>query len=65
VFERSIAGLRRLNALGYGQPGERPGAEPGLQPAGPRAAAAAGPLEADYKRELAAHFGIVFNPCSR
>ena len=33
---------RRLNALGYGQPGSRPRAESRLQPAGRRAAAAAG-----------------------
>jgi radical SAM/Cys-rich protein len=61
VFERSIAGLRQLNALGYGEPGQRPGAQPRLQPAGRRAAAAAGPLEADYKRELLLHFGIRFD----
>jgi hypothetical protein len=60
VFDRSIAGLRQLNALGYGIR-QGPGAEPRLQPAGAVAAAAAGPLEADYKRELLQHFGIRFN----
>ncbi|MEO3690413.1 arsenosugar biosynthesis radical SAM (seleno)protein ArsS [Roseateles paludis] len=61
VFDRSISGLQRLNALGYGQP------ETGLtlnlvyNPQGPSLPPAQGPLEADYKRELGAHFGIVFN----
>ena len=61
VFDRSISALQALNALCYGQPGtglvlnlvyNRQGAvlPPGQQQ-----------LEADYKRELAAHFGIVFN----
>jgi len=58
VFDASIAALQKLNALGYGT--RLPlhlvynpvGATlPGPQPA----------LEADYKRELANHFGIVFN----
>lgn len=61
VFDRSISGLQKLNALGYGQP------ETGLvlnlvyNPQGPSLPPAQGPLEADYKRELGAHFGIVFN----
>lgn len=61
VFEASIAGLKRLNALGYGQ------ADRGLvlnlvyNPQGPVLPPPQQTLEADYKRELAAHFGIVFN----
>jgi radical SAM/Cys-rich protein len=61
VFDRSIDGLKRLNSLGYGQP------ESGLilnlvyNPQGPSLPPPQGPLEADYKRELKAHFGIVFN----
>jgi radical SAM/Cys-rich protein len=61
VFERSIAGLRALNALGYGHPGS------GLQlslvynPQGPTLPPAQLQLEADYRRELAHQFGIVFN----
>ena len=39
----------------------RPRAQPRLQPARPVAAAAAGELEADYKRVLGERFGIVFN----
>lgn len=61
VFERSIAGLRALNALGYG--GEGAGLVLNLvyNPQGPSLPPAQGPLEADYKRELARHFGIRFN----
>jgi radical SAM/Cys-rich protein len=61
VFERSIAALRRLNALGYGE------AEGALvlnlvyNPQGPSLPPPQAALEADYKRELMAHFGIRFN----
>ncbi len=61
VFERSIAGLKRLNALGYAR------ADTGLvlnlvyNPQGPSLPPPQGPLEADYKRELSAHFGIHFD----
>ncbi len=61
VFEKSIAALQRLNALGYGQ------AESGLtlnlvyNPIGPSLPPPQGPLQAAYKRELYEHFGIVFN----
>ena len=61
VFERSIAALRTLNALGYGQ------SDSGLvlnlvyNPQGASLPPPQGPLQADYKRELALHFGIVFN----
>jgi radical SAM/Cys-rich protein len=61
VFERSIAGLKRLNALGYGQ------ADSGLHlhlvynPLGPSLPPAQAGLEAAYKRELAVRHGIVFN----
>jgi len=60
VFEGSIKALQRLNSLGYGVDVDLPlhlvynpvGAFlPGLQ----------ADLEADYKRELKKHFGIVFN----
>ena len=61
VFERSIAGLRQLNALGYGQ------ADSGLilnlvyNPQGPSLPPPQAALEADYKAHLAEDFGIVFN----
>jgi radical SAM/Cys-rich protein len=61
VFERSIAGLRQLNALGYG---DRPrGLVLNLvyNPQGPSLPPPQGPLEADYKRELLQHFGIRFD----
>ena len=61
VFESSILALQKLNALGYGIEGS------GLQlnlvynPLGPYLPPAQDKLEADYKRELGAHFGVVFN----
>ena len=61
VFERSIAGLRQLNALGYGQ------ADSGLNlnlvhnPLGAGLPPAQAGLEAAYKQELHARYGIVFN----
>lgn len=61
VFERSIAGLRRLNALGYGDPGRGRVLNLVYNPQGPSLPPAQGPLEADYKRELMQHFGIRFD----
>jgi radical SAM/Cys-rich protein len=62
VFERSIAGLQQLNALGYGQASH---SELVLNlvynPQGPALPPPQEALEADYKRELLAHFGIRFN----
>lgn len=62
VFERSIAGLRQLNALGYGQ-ASRPELVLNLvyNPQGPSLPPSQVALQADYKRELLAHFGIRFN----
>jgi radical SAM/Cys-rich protein len=60
VFEGSIKSLRILNSLGYG-------IEPQLplhlvyNPNGAFLPAPQEELEADYKRELKEHFGIVFN----
>ncbi len=61
VFDRSIAVLQQLNALGYGR--ETGGLTLDLvyNPQGPVLPPAQGGLEADYKRELASHFGITFN----
>ena len=61
VFERSIAGLRQLNALGYGMPGTGRVLNLVYNPLGASLPPAQGPLQADYKRELLDHFGIVFN----
>ncbi|HEY6833222.1 MAG TPA: arsenosugar biosynthesis radical SAM (seleno)protein ArsS [Pseudolabrys sp.] len=60
VFDGSIRGLQKLNALGYGR-------DPGLvlnlvyNPQGPSLPPAQGALEADYKRVLGERYGIVFD----
>ncbi|MEX1117675.1 MAG: arsenosugar biosynthesis radical SAM (seleno)protein ArsS [Terrimicrobiaceae bacterium] len=60
VFDSSILGLQKLNALGYGRPG-------GLRldlvynPNGDFLPGDQAELEADYKRELKAHFAIEFH----
>ena len=65
VFDRSIAGLRQLNALGYGQDDGGSDSKRVLNlvynPQGASLPPPQGALEADYKRELMAHFGIRFN----
>lgn len=61
VFDKSIAALQKLNALGYGRP------ETGLKlnlvynPQGPSLPPDQKALEQDYKRELLNHFGIAFD----
>lgn len=61
VFDKSILALQKLNALGYGA------SDSGLQlslvynPQGPVLPPPQQNLEQAYKRELLAHFGIVFN----
>ena len=57
VYERSIAGLRELNRVGYGT--ELP-LHLVYNPQGPSLPPAQEKLEADYKRELGRH-GVVFN----
>jgi radical SAM/Cys-rich protein len=61
VFERSIAGLRQLNALGYGDPARGLVLNLVYNPQGASLPPPQGPLEADYKRELLLHFGIRFD----
>jgi radical SAM/Cys-rich protein len=61
VFGRSIAGLKRLNALGYGQAGSALCVNLVFNPQGPGMPPAQAGLEATYKRELLARYGIVFN----
>ena len=61
VFERSIAGLRQLNALGYASAGSGLVLNLVYNPQGPVLPPPQGPLEADYKRELLLHFGIRFD----
>jgi radical SAM/Cys-rich protein len=59
VFDKSIAGLRLLNALGYGRDGG-PALSLVYNPQGPSLPPGQQGLEADYKRELMQHFGIEF-----
>jgi radical SAM/Cys-rich protein len=61
VFDRSIAGLRQLNMLGYGDPARGLVLNLVYNPQGPSLPPPQGPLEADYKRELLLHFGIRFD----
>ena len=60
VFERSIAGLQALNALGYGR-GDGLVLDLVYNPQGPVLPPPQAALEADYKRELFEHFGIRFD----
>lgn len=61
VFDASIEGLRRLNALGYG--GEDTGLSLDLvfNPQGPVLPPAQAELERTYKTELGRRFGVRFN----
>jgi radical SAM/Cys-rich protein len=61
VFERSIEALRRLNAVGYGRPGSGLLLTLVYNPVGPSLPPPQAALEADYRRELLAHYGVVFN----
>jgi radical SAM/Cys-rich protein len=61
VFDLSIAALQQLNALGYGQPGSGLVLNLVYNPQGASLPPDQQALQADYKRELLAHFGIVFN----
>lgn len=60
IFERSVAALRALNALGYGVPGSGLVLDLVYNPVGPSLPPAQSALEADYKRELSERHGIVF-----
>ena len=61
VFDKSIAALQRLNALGYGREGSGRVLNLVYNPQGAVLPPPQPALEADYKRELGTHFGIVFN----
>jgi radical SAM/Cys-rich protein len=60
VFDGSIAALQLLNSLGYGITPDLP-LHLVYNPVGMFLPPPQAELEADYKRELKAHFGIVFN----
>ena len=61
VFESSIRGLRRLNALGYGCDGSGLILNLVYNPQGPALPPPQEALEADYRRELGDKFAIAFN----
>jgi len=64
VYERSVAALRRLNELGYGQAGRGDDAltiDLVYNPGGAFLPPGQCALEADYRRELLARHGLVFN----
>lgn len=61
VFDASIIGLQKLNALGYGQEGSGLILNLVYNPQGASLPPPQQALEADYKRHLVEDFGIVFN----
>ena len=58
VFEKSIAALKKLNAVGYG---DTLPLNLVYNPLGPKLPAPQAELEAEYKQALAHEFGITFN----
>jgi radical SAM/Cys-rich protein len=61
VFDGSIRGLQRLNALGYGRDGSGLVLNLVYNPQGPSLPPPQAALEADYKRILREQHGVVFN----
>ena len=61
VYELSIQGIRRLNALGYGREGGGLTLNLMYNPGGPHLPPPQPALEADYKRRLGGEHGVVFN----
>ncbi|CAA0120561.1 arsenosugar biosynthesis radical SAM (seleno)protein ArsS [Zhongshania aliphaticivorans] len=61
VFDKSIAGLQLLNSLGYGMPDSGLVLNLVYNPQGASLPPNQQALEADYRRELRAHFGIEFS----
>ena len=61
VYDGSIRGLQKLNALGYGREGSGLTLNLVYNPLGPSLPPPQAELEADYKRSLGERFGIVFN----
>jgi radical SAM/Cys-rich protein len=61
VFAGSIAGLRKLNALGYGVPASGRILNLVYNPGGPSLPPDQAGLEPAYKEELATRHGVVFN----
>jgi radical SAM/Cys-rich protein len=61
VFQKSIAGIKRLNALGFGLPGSALTLDLVYNPQGPSLPPPQEALEVDYKRELGSRYGISFS----
>ncbi|MSR59049.1 MAG: radical SAM/Cys-rich domain protein [Planctomycetaceae bacterium] len=61
VFERSIDALRRLNALGYGQPHSDLALHLVFNPLGPSLPPPQEQLAEAYHRELESRYGVVFH----
>jgi radical SAM/Cys-rich protein len=61
VYEKSVRAIRALNGLGYGREGTGLALHLVYNPQGPSLPPPQEKLEADYKRVLGEHFGIVFN----
>ena len=61
VFDKSIAALLQLNALGYGREGSGLTLNLVYNPQGPSLPPDQVALQADYRRELFERYGIVFN----
>ncbi len=61
VFQSSLDGLRRLNALGYAEPDSGLSLNLVYNPQGPVLPPSQCTLEQDYRRQLLNHYGIRFN----
>ncbi len=61
VFDASIRGLRRLNALGFGMPGSNLTLDLVYNPQGPALPPSQQVLEPDYRKILRGRYGISFN----
>jgi radical SAM/Cys-rich protein len=61
VFQKSLRGLRRLNALGYGKPGSSLVLNLVYNPQGASLPPPQETLEQDYRRHLGDNYGVDFN----
>ena len=61
VFEKSIAAMRRLNAVGYGRTGSGLLLHLAYNPVGAYLPPPQASIEADFRRELAARHNVTFN----
>jgi radical SAM/Cys-rich protein len=61
VFDKSMAAMQRLNAVGYGMPGTGLVLNLVYNPVGPYLPAAQAGLESEYRRELRSKWGVEFN----